>query len=166
MHKNSIGNRVQQAREHFKLTRKQFVQVINVHLSTVSRIETDVQAPTDLFLDALMARFLVNPDWILTGEGEMLLSPEEYIEKGITILGGQKFSEGLANVLNNPQFAEFQSSVTMSNSIKEDLDTDLKEVLQLVSKLWRQGDERSREMLAQVVKSFSAVGEKSREKDK
>ena len=49
---------------------------------------------------------LANPDWIKTGEGEMLLTPENYMAKGITILGAQRFSEGLANILKDPQFAE------------------------------------------------------------
>ena len=35
---------LQQVREYFNLTRKQFIQIVKVDLSTVSRIETGKQA--------------------------------------------------------------------------------------------------------------------------
>lgn len=82
MQRTSPGQRIQEFREHLKLSRKDFTKEIGVSQATVSRIEADLLKPSDVFINAMMARFLANPVWIKTGEGKMLITPEEYIANG------------------------------------------------------------------------------------
>jgi transcriptional regulator with XRE-family HTH domain len=163
MHKE-IGRRVKQVREYFHLTRKQFIQIIKVDLSTVSRIETGKQGPSEVFLDALLARFLINPDWVKSGEGEMFITSQEHIANGIKFLGVQKYGQGLVKILDDQQFAELQSFVAMNKFKKENFNDDLQELLQQVLNLWQQGDERTRKTLVQLVKALPGVGENEKNK--
>jgi transcriptional regulator with XRE-family HTH domain len=143
MHKE-IGKRVEQVREYFGLTRKQFIQIIKVNLSTVSRIEAGKQPPSEVFLDALLARFLVNPDWVKTGDGEMFVTAEEHMANGIKALGVQKYGQGLINILSDPQFTELQSVIAVSKMVKGNMDPKLGAYLQYILDKWNQGDETVR----------------------
>lgn len=143
MHKE-IGKRVQQVREYFNLTRKQFIQIIKVDLSTVSRIETGKQPPSEVFLDALMARFLVNPIWVKTGDGEMFISAKEYVLNGINLLGMKQLGEGLIEILKDPQFAELKSTFSIREIVKDKLDPNLEIYFQSILDRWQQGDENIR----------------------
>lgn len=143
MHTNSTGERIQQVRGHFKLSRKELIQIVKVNLSTISRIESDLQKPSDIFLDALMAKLLVNPDWVKTGNGDMLITPEEYIKKGIDILGIAMFGKGLVEILKVQEFSELKSLFTVFK-MTGDLDPQLMAYLQYLIDKWRQGDENIR----------------------
>jgi transcriptional regulator with XRE-family HTH domain len=159
MHKE-IGNRVQQVREYFDLTRKQFIQIIKVDLSTISRIEAGKQGPSEVFLDALLARFLINPDWVKTGDGEMFITPEEHIINGIKFLGVQRYGEGLAKILKDQQFVELQSVVAVGEMAKDKLDPDLAAYFQSILNRWQQGDENIRGWLKVQMESVSKGKEK------
>jgi transcriptional regulator with XRE-family HTH domain len=153
MHKE-IGKRVQQVREYFGLTRKQFIEIIKVNLSTVSRIETGEHGPSEVFLDALLARFLVNPDWVKTGKGEMFISAKEYIDKGIELLGDQEISAGITSVLKDPQYERIQSFIKAEKGIDSKIDNELQVLLQQVFQVWEQGDERTRKALVNFIRAY------------
>jgi transcriptional regulator with XRE-family HTH domain len=166
MHKE-IGKRVEQVREYFGLTRKQFIQIVKVNLSTVSRIEAGKQPPSEVFLDALLARFLVDPDWVKTGDGEMFITAEEHMANGIKALGVKKYGQGLMNVLREPQFAELQSLVAFGEVTKESIDPKLQAYLQYILDKWHQGDETVRGwLMIQLGIAFQEVAARLREEKK
>lgn len=103
--------------------------------------------PSEGFLWALMTSFSANPDWIMTGEGEMFLTAEDYIEKGIEIFGDQKMSEGLIKVFKNPRFAKFYSLVKTIDSLNSDIDAEVMRYLNYVIEIWDHGDEKMRHWL-------------------
>jgi len=159
MHNNSVGKRIQQVRAYFNLSRKEFIQIIKVNLSTVSRIETDIQKPSDIFLEAMLARLLVNPDWVKTGEGEMLVSPREYITKGIKIFGIQNFSNGLASILKDPDYIGLKAVEVINEMTTDNLDPRLINYLQYIITKWQQGDENIRGWLKIQLENISGVTE-------
>ena len=66
----------------------------------------------------------------------------------------EKLSEGLANILKDRRFAEFQSYVMMKNLFKENFGDDLKEFLQQASQVWRQENEKTWKALVNFVKVY------------
>ena len=144
MHKDSIGKRIQQVREHFKLSRKEFIQVIKVNLSTISRIEADKQKPSDVFLDALMARFLVNPDWVKTGEGDMLISLESYLQNVIEFLGKEKMAAGIVNLLKSQEFGDVKALAGLNKMLDSGIPDEVAKYLRYVIDTWNHGDEKTR----------------------
>ena len=101
MDNESIGQRVIRLRKHFGIKKQGTLsEELRMSQANVSRVEGDVQIPSNAFLHALKERFAANPHWIMTGEGEMFISPEEFISNGIELLGAKKIGEGFLKLLN------------------------------------------------------------------
>lgn len=167
MNNNTPGDRVRLLRNRFNLTQQAFSEAVGMTHGNVSKIEKNEVAPSNTFLKAINMRFACNPDWVRTGEGEMLIAPEDYIANGIEFLGVSKFGEGLARILNDPQFAELQSVVAVREMVKERLDPDLTEYLQYIVNIWRQGDEKVRGwLMIQLEIAFQEVAARLRERRK
>jgi transcriptional regulator with XRE-family HTH domain len=155
MNKKDLRDRIQQIRDYYGLSQKDFSREIGMSQGNYSKIESgEVKASNTLIL-AIMGRFAISPDWIKTGEGEMLVAPEEYIEKGITLLGAQKFSEGLNMILKNPRFGEFRSLVGVGEIAQDNFDENLKTFVEYILNQGHQGDERVRTwLMVQLERSF------------
>lgn len=141
MKNDSISARIKQLREQFGLKQGVFSDQLRMSQTHVSRIEKGKVPPSKSFLNALKREFGINPDWIMTGEGEMFIPPEEYIIADIQKLGIHKFSEGLTKILKDPEFAELRSLMAVSEMVTGDLDPQLTIYLQYILNKWRQGDE-------------------------
>lgn len=135
------GDRVRQLRKHLNLTQSAFSEEIGMTPGNLSKIEKNQISMSKAFLKALKLRFFCNPDWIETGEGEMFISPEEHIADGIRYLGIQKYGEGLLKVLNDPQFAELRSMITIGEKATGKIDPELMSYLCYILNKWQQGDE-------------------------
>jgi transcriptional regulator with XRE-family HTH domain len=165
MNDKSIGERVLQFRRHLGLSQKEVSEAINMSRSNISKIEKNLLEPSNAFLATLKEQFAANPDWIITGKGEMFISPQEYIINGVKLLGPQRFSEGLTSILRDPSFSEFYSQIRLDEMVRKNLDQDqdLIAYLQHIVNLWRQGDERTRIwLIVQLERAFPEVGEKIR----
>lgn len=160
MNLDTTGKRIQFLREHFGLSKPQFIEILNSSSATIYRLEGDKgSGPSENFLNALKLNFLANPDWIMTGEGDMFISPEEYIDKGIKILGNERFSAGIINILKDPRYEKLQSFIKMENVAEEKIDDELRVFLQPMVQLWKRGDERLKQALVQFTKVYLEVGE-------
>ena len=155
MNLDTSGKRIQFLREHFGLSKPEFVEILNSSSSTIYRLEGDQgSGPSENFLNALKINFLANPHWIMTGEGDMFIPPEEYIDKGIEILGNERFSAGIINILKDPRYEKLQSFIKMENVSEEKIDDQLLVFLQQMAQIWNQGDERLRQALLQFGRVF------------
>lgn len=154
MNNISIGGRVQRLRKQFGLSQDKLGKLIGMSRGNISKIEKNLLKPSNAFLTALKERFAINPEWIISGKGEMFIAPEEYIAHGIGVLGIEKFSEGLVRILTDKRFTEIQLSVKLDALIEDDLSEELKELMHQMFLLWHQGDERTRRTLVQLVKAM------------
>ena len=160
MNLDTTGKRIQFLREHFGLSKPEFVEILNSSSSTIYRLEGDKgSGPSENFLNVLKIYFMANPDWIMTGEGDMFITPEEYIDKGIEILGNERFSKGIISILKDPRYEKVQSFIKMENVTEVKIDDELRGFLQQIDQLWKQGDERLKQALMQFVKVYLEVGE-------
>lgn len=167
MNNESLGKRVKIFRERFKLNQGQLSEEIGLVQSVISKIERDKHEPSIRFLNAMMLRFAANPEWIMKGEGGMFLAPEEYISRGIELLGAGTMSEGFLKVLKDSRFAEFQSFLSMDKLNPEQGNEELGEFLRQAAEVWYQGDERIRRALRLFVKGYLENEEKcEKRKDK
>lgn len=153
------GERIRQFREHFKLSQEALGEAIEMSRSNISKIEAGKLALSNAFLFGMMLRFAVNPEWIKTGQGEMLIAPTDYIANGIELLGAEKFGEGLTQILKEPRFAEIRS-VVMAGEMMH-LDEEVAAYLRHIVSLRHQGDERVRTwLIVQLDRAFPEVGER------
>ena len=163
MNNFSIGERVTIFRESLKLKPKEFAAAINVSQPTISRIEGNVTKPSKGFLLALTIHFAANPDWILTGEGEMFFGAKEYIGSGIKLFGDREMCKGLANVLEDPEFAKFNALLTTGDIVQSDIDGELAAYLQYVLKMWHGGERDRHWVMGQLERAFEDVGKRLKE---
>jgi len=155
MELDTSGKRIRFLREHFGLKRPRFIEILNSSSSTISRLEGDKgSGPSENILNALKINFLANPDWIMTGEGDMFIAPEEYLDKGIEILGNERFSKGIVSILKDPRYAKLQALIKMDDIAEEKLDAELRGFLIQMARLWEQGDGRLRQALLEFVKGY------------
>ena len=161
MKNDSASERIKQLREQFGLKQGEFSDQLRMSQTHLSRIEKGKVPPSKSFLNALKGEFGINPDWIMTGEGEKLVPPEEYIVAGIKKLGIYKFCEGLTKVLKDPEFAELRSLVAVRELMTGDLDPELAAYLQYILNKWQQGDENIQGWLKIQLDSISGSGEKN-----
>ncbi len=151
---NSIGERIVLIRQQFEINQGQLSEEIGMNQGLVSKFEKNKREPSKGFLNAMMLRFGANPEWIMTGEGEMFITAEEYIARGMQLLGPASMSRGFANVLKDSRFTEFQSFLDTDKFNPERGDDELGEFLQQAAQVWRQGDGRIRKALSRFVKGY------------
>lgn len=144
MENGSIGQRVIQLREYFGLKQGELSKELNMSQANISRIEADLMEPSEAFLNALILRYSINSEWIMTGKGEMLIPPEEYIIKGINKYGVKTFGEGLAQVFKDQQFVELFSFVSVDEKNTDTINEELISFLRYFLDLWQYGDKQKK----------------------
>lgn len=66
-----MNNRIKIVRQGAGLSMEQFAQKIGVTRSSISKIESGQNNPSDQTLMLICREFNINEDWLRTGEGEM-----------------------------------------------------------------------------------------------
>ena len=72
-----IGKRIKKVREVLNLTQKELCNIIGIGRAILTKYENGDLIPSQKFLKLLRYELKVNPNWILTGEGEMFLNDEK-----------------------------------------------------------------------------------------
>jgi transcriptional regulator with XRE-family HTH domain len=72
-----IGKRIKKVREVLNLTQKELCNIIGIGRAILTKYENGDLIPSQKFLKLLKYELKVNPNWILTGEGEMFLNDEK-----------------------------------------------------------------------------------------
>lgn len=67
------GERIKQIRKNNGMTLEQFGDILGVTGTTVSRIENGKRNVTEQMHKSICREFNINPTWLETGEGNMLL---------------------------------------------------------------------------------------------
>ena len=75
--RKEIGLRFKEFRQAIKKTRHELVDELKICQSTISSIETGKCFPGITIQSYLYRQYHLNINWLLTGSGEMIISPEE-----------------------------------------------------------------------------------------
>ena len=67
----TIGGRIKTIRTLNKLTQVAFGSKIGIKGNTVAQIEMGSRNPSTLVLNAIIDKFAISREWLLTGEGDM-----------------------------------------------------------------------------------------------
>lgn len=73
--KSTIGDRLREARENKSLDQATLADKVGVATRTLQRWEKGEQVPDGVSITRLARATTVQPSWLLTGEGEMYLTP-------------------------------------------------------------------------------------------
>lgn len=87
---NTINERISLLIETIGITKTAFAKELKVSQQYISKL-TKTGTPSDILLEDISEKFGVNPEWLISGTGEMFIRFEEnHIIKRATILLGEK----------------------------------------------------------------------------
>lgn len=141
---NDIGSRIQQLREHFNLKQGEFSKIIGQSQANISRIEAGSLEPSEPIIYSLVAQFAANPEWIKTGKGEMLISPDSYLKNGIELLGKEKMAVGIVNLLKSPEFGDVKALAGLNKMLDSGIPEEVAKYLRYIIDTWNNGDVKTR----------------------
>ena len=70
---NNLSDRLQEIRRTFNITQRQFAKRVGVTSQLISMMETGKAQISHLTAKAIESEFGVNHEWIMTGQGEMMV---------------------------------------------------------------------------------------------
>lgn len=72
-----MNERIRELRKTLNLTMEKFGEKLGVKKNTVSQWENGINSITDQMFKSICREFSVNAEWLRTGEGDMLIIPED-----------------------------------------------------------------------------------------
>ncbi len=74
----TIGKRIKMLRNYFKLSQKDFSVRVLVSPSYISKVESDKETPSDIFIKLVALEFNISYDWLLYEKGNMILQKNDW----------------------------------------------------------------------------------------
>lgn len=79
MYKKNLNERIRTVRERSNLNQEEFAKSLDMTTATVNRYEKGHRIPDATFLNQLVNKYNCDPEWLLTGKGE--ITKEKDLEK-------------------------------------------------------------------------------------
>lgn len=103
----TIGKRIKELKEKLRITSAEMAQELDIPVRTIGSYERDEAQAGAKFFNALLEKYNVNINWILTGNGEMFISSKTEIDVKYLAEIEQKLNltalelEGLIQILDS-----------------------------------------------------------------
>lgn len=91
----NLGKRVKELRSTLNLTAGELAEKLDIPVRTIGSYEREEAQPGPKFLNALIDKYYVNINWLLTGKGDMFISNKAGID--INYMATLKDRLGLSN---------------------------------------------------------------------
>lgn len=72
-----MNTRIKELRKILNLTQEEFSLKIGLSRNFIAQLETGAKKPSDRTISDICREFSVNEEWLRTGEGDMLIIPED-----------------------------------------------------------------------------------------
>ncbi|MEA4926510.1 MAG: helix-turn-helix transcriptional regulator [Syntrophomonadaceae bacterium] len=135
-----IGERIKKLREAVKLTQEAFAERLKVTKGFISNLEKGRVLPSDQLIHLMSYEFSSSEYWLLSGEGEMFLSPKELIKAQIEKIGDQAYYDAYKSLLQESSLVVIENAY----QYKGRQEPDLEKMLKFLEDLWAVGDDNLR----------------------
>jgi transcriptional regulator with XRE-family HTH domain len=131
----NIGNQIKKIREFFDLSQVNFARELGITQAHVSKIEHGLEKPSEQLLLALSWRYGIRKEWIVYGDGAMMLDIEVYLQYILELYGEEKFHKSTV-------YLRLQNEEAAMLSCKQEglADEEFIEMIQYLKKLWSTGN--------------------------
>ncbi|KAA0257186.1 helix-turn-helix domain-containing protein [Deferribacter autotrophicus] len=92
-----ICKRIKQIRKDLNVSQKEFAATIGISQGHLSKIERGEHSPDKPIIMSIAYSYGINPDWLLTGEGEMFRTNDSKNINSGNIINGSNFIIGSNN---------------------------------------------------------------------
>lgn len=139
------------------MTQSQFAEALGVNQAYISSLEKGKNPPSKSLIKFMCAKFKINENWLLKGEGPMKISPEEEIKEALKYYDISELLSVLQNTnikVNNKNLS-FSSELWTLPKITNQEDLDLYNMMKWFKDTWENGDYKVKGWLAiQFEKAF------------
>lgn len=132
----TIGERLEKLRKTLGLTQLQLARELGVTQQHISQVENGTRSPSDQFLKHVCAYGNTTMLWLVKGEGEMFLSPEEIIKQQVDRIGEKAYFEAVRNIINKSDPTIWKPTVEATTG-----SPDLDRMISYLINLWEAADE-------------------------
>ena len=73
----TVGKRIKRLKNKLNITSSVLADKLSIPVRTIGSYERDEVPPSEKFLNALITKFHVNINWLLTGNGEMFINAKD-----------------------------------------------------------------------------------------
>lgn len=80
-----VGVRIKEVRKHYKLSQTEFGERLGLTRPTIANIELDRINISEAYMKLICQTFNVNPLWLESGTGEMLIETEQNLLDDVAI---------------------------------------------------------------------------------
>jgi len=129
-----IGKRLKEVRGSF--SQQQFADVLEVHRNTVARYEREERVPDSEYIEQIYKKFSINPQWILTGEGQMSNSKKTEYFIAIDNMFMKKSDQRLYDLIKNHLIEYKKNDSSFSRNMMLDISSILFSLVERKSNSW------------------------------
>jgi transcriptional regulator with XRE-family HTH domain len=155
----NIGNQIKKIREFFNLSQVNFARELGITQAHVSKIEHSLEKPSEQLLLALSWRYGIRKEWIVHGDGNMMLDIEVYLQHILELYGEEKFRKSAV-------YVRLQDEEAAMLSYKQEglTNEEFTEMIQYLKELWATGNRDLQGWLKIQFKNAFPKFEKSQKK--
>ena len=133
----NIGKNLRKLRKILNLTQVEFSNKLRISKGFLSNLEKGVRHPSSQLLKLISYEFSASENWLLTGQGEMFISPEDALKNQIARFGERAILESIISLTNKRDvFIIKESQVPYATN------PELERMHNTLHLLWISGDER------------------------
>lgn len=138
MGKDTIGNRIKTIRKLLNLTQESFATALGIDRGHIANIENDSRQPSESLFRHICLKYCVSEAWLKTGEGDMLVSPENIYATHVAVLGQQTVINAFLNIMK-----ECSTGWPLVQQLHRPAlnDPNFKRIIDALYDLWNAGDE-------------------------
>jgi len=149
-----IGKRLKEVRGSF--SQQQFADVLEVHRNTVARYEREERVPDSEYIEQIYNKFSINPQWILTGEGQMSTSKKTEFYIAIDNMFMKKSDQRLYDLIKHHLIEYKNNDLSFSRNMMLDISSVLFSLIERKSNSWRT-DENIRLTMKSLIDIYKAL---------
>ncbi|MEW6423142.1 MAG: helix-turn-helix transcriptional regulator [Bacillota bacterium] len=138
-----VGDRIRRLRKSLKLNQIEFASRLRISKGFLSNLEKGVRKPSSQLLKLITYEFSASENWLLTGQGEMFISPEDAFKNLYKALTARHGERAVMNALHNIM-KEHGLAVAAGRPVPQANtgDPELDRMVNTLYDLWATGDDR------------------------
>ncbi len=145
-----IGSRFKEVRKNLGYSQKEFAKLLGIGLTTLKDYEREKFTPKTEAVLKLITLFNINPNWLLTGQGEMFLNESSQKNIGVNYGGIQ-----IGNIIGEQIKAKQEIKYTSDTQVNE----ELKEINQILQEIKAKNPQAYKKVIHKLKQEAKAMKE-------
>ena len=144
-----INERLKTVRTHLGLKQSELAKLLNITTRTLQNYEKNADIPASV-INKLITLFNINPNWLLTGQGEMFINENSQKNIGVNYGGIQ-----VGNIIGEQIEAKQEVNYPLDTQVNE----ELKEINQILQEIKAKNPQAYKKVIHKLKQEAKAMKE-------